>query len=51
MVYSQDPETALGEKENWALVDDLDTAEGAVTFTCFQEKPTLALTVQMEVNR
>jgi hypothetical protein len=41
----------LAEKESYALVDDLDTANGSVTFTCLEEKPEVALTIQMEVNR
>ena len=41
----------LAEKEAYALVDDLDTADGSVTFTCLEGKPEIALTIQMEVNR
>lgn len=51
LVYSDDTETALAEKEAWALVDDLDTADGSVTFTCFEDKPEVSVTVQMEVHR
>lgn len=50
-VFSDDAETALSEKENWALVDDLDTADGSVTFTCFEDKPEINIVVQMEVHR
>lgn len=50
-VYSDTPETALLEKENWALVDDLETFGGSVTFTCFEEKPVVDIAVQMEVFR
>ena len=48
VVYSDNWEA---EKEAFALVDELDTADGSVTFTCFEEKPESDLTIQMEVNR
>lgn len=48
VVYSANWEA---EKEAFALVDELDTADGSVTFTCFEEKPEADLTIQMEVNR
>jgi len=50
-VYSADPDTALAEKEAFAMVDDLDTADGSVTFTCFEDKPEVNLNIQLEVNR
>ena len=33
------------------MVDDLDTADGSVTFTCFEDKPGVNIPIQMEVNR
>ena len=48
VVYSENREA---EKEAFSLVDELDTLDGSVTFTCFAEKPEVNLTLQMEVNR
>jgi len=51
VVYSDSEDTRLLEKEAYAMVDDLDTEDGYVTFTCFKNKPTVTLNIQMEVNR
>lgn len=51
VMYSGDQATKQAQKEAFALVDDLDTADGSVTFTCFEEKPEIELLIQMEVNR
>lgn len=51
VVYSSQAETALNQKEAFSMVDDLDTLDNYVIFTCFDEKPELDLTIQLEVNR
>lgn len=51
VVYSGDKDTMVAQKEAFSLVDDLDSAEGSVTFTCFEEKPGMDLTIMLEVNR
>ena len=51
LVRSGDAASKLAQKEAYALVDELDTADGSVTFTCDEEKPNVDLTIQMEVNR
>lgn len=50
-VYSEELETALLEKEAWAMVSKAETADGSITFTCFEEKPATAISLQIEVNR
>ena len=50
-VYDEDQETRLKQKEAFVLVDDLDTEDGAVIFTCFEDKPEVNIPIQMEVNR
>ena len=51
VVYAVDQDTRLSQKEAFALVDDLETANGSVTFTFFEEKPQTDLSIQLEVNR
>lgn len=51
LVYSGDLDTQLSQKEAFAMVDRLNTANGSVTFTCLEDKPEVDVTVQMEVNR
>jgi len=51
VMYSDAAQTALQEKAAFARVDDLWTAEGSVTFFCFEEAPGMDLVIQMEVNR
>ncbi len=50
-VYSTNLETALLEKEAWAMVSDAQTANGSITFSCFEDKPDTAIPIQIEVNR
>ena len=51
VVYSSVAETRLKERDAFSCIDDLDTANGSVTFTCFDEKPAVNLTIQLEVIR
>lgn len=50
-VYSTTNSTAIAQKEAWAKVSKATTASGLITFTCFEEKPTTAIPIQIEVMR
>ena len=50
-VYSSELETALAQKEAWAMVSKGETAAGTITFTCFEDKPEVEIPIQIEVNR
>jgi len=50
-VYSGDRTARLAQKEDWAKVDDLDTENSYLVFTCLEEKPSGDLTVQLELKR
>lgn len=49
--YSSNNATAIAQKEAWSKVSKAETAAGSITFTCFEEKPTAAIPIQIEVIR
>lgn len=51
IAYSGNHSDKVAQKEAFSFIDDLDTADGSVTMTCFDGKPNVDLTIQMEVNR
>lgn len=50
-VYSDVLETSLAQREAWAMVCDANTSDGAMSFRCFEELPTVDIPIQIEVNR
>ena len=48
IVYGTNKEA---EKEAFALIDELETQAGKFVFRCFGDVPSVALTIQWEVNR
>lgn len=50
-VYSTTLATALLQREAWSKVSKAEAAAGSITFTCFEEKPTAAIPIQIEVIR
>lgn len=50
-VYSDTLATAIDQKEAWEAVSKAVTADGTITFSCFEDKPTTDIPIQVEVNR
>ena len=50
-VYSDDNATAIAQKEAWGCVSKAVAANGWINFYCFEEKPTTAIPIQVEVIR
>lgn len=50
-VYSTTNATAIAQKEAWACVSKAETSANTITFTCFEEAPTTAVQIQIEVMR
>lgn len=51
MVASTANATAILQAEAWACVGKITTAANAITATCFEEKPTTAIPIQLKVVR
>ena len=47
-VYSETLETALLEKEAAAMITYWDTGAGTITFTCLEDKPTIAIPIAIK---
>lgn len=50
-VYASSFSTALAQKEAWSKVSEAVTESGKISFACFEEKPTTAIPIQIEVMR
>lgn len=50
-VYSATLSTAKAQKEAWEKVSKAVATAGGITFTCFEDKPTTNIPIQVEVNR
>ena len=50
-VYSTDNATAISQKEAWSCVSKAVAGKNTITFTCFEDKPTTAIPIQIEVIR
>lgn len=50
-VYSEDLTTAVAQMEAWNMVSRGKPSAGKITFYCFEDKPTVAIPIKVEVNR
>lgn len=50
-VYSIDYATALAEREAWNMISRATSSDGAIQFTCLEDKPSVAIPIQIEVMR
>lgn len=50
-VYDAANATAIAQKEAWNCVSKAEAAAGGIKFTCFENKPTTAIPIQIEVMR
>ena len=50
-VYDAANATAIAQKEAWSCVSKAEAAAGGIKFTCFEDKPGVAVPLQIEVMR
>jgi hypothetical protein len=43
--------TGLDEIDDWALISKIESGNGTLTFSCYEDKPTVALTANVKVVR
>lgn len=51
LIPSDDAEVALIQEEHWGFVSRGVAYDGYIVFTCYEDKPEINLTLQIEVNR
>ena len=44
-------DTALSQLEAWSCISKIETADGSITVTCFEEAPTVTIPIQLKVVR
>jgi hypothetical protein len=50
-VYSDVLDTALDQMDVWSNIGKAIAGDGTITFTCFEDKPEVAIPIQVEVHR
>lgn len=49
LLFSGDVENMINEEENFSRIRKVDSADGSLTFMCFEEKPEISLNLRVEV--
>lgn len=49
LIYTGDLENMLNEEKNFSRIRKVDSADGSLTFMCFEEKPEISLNLRVEV--
>lgn len=50
-VYDGNAATALSQRDAWSCVSQVEARSGQLVLTCLEEKPTMAISILVEVNR
>lgn len=50
-VYIGSNDAKIAQMEAWGMISDGEAGDGVIVFTCFEDKPEVAVTIQIEVNR
>lgn len=50
-IYSTDNSTAEMQEEEWGKISDIESGNGFIMFECFKDKPSVAIDIQIELNR
>jgi hypothetical protein len=51
LIPDENAPSVVAQEESWGCVSRGVTADGSITFICYEEKPEVDLHIQMEVNR
>jgi len=50
-VYNGDLESKIAQMEAWGMISEGEAGEGVIVFSCFEDKPEVEVSIQIEVNR
>lgn len=51
VVLDSSKDVALQQLETWSYISKIETADGSITVTCFEDAPTVAIPIQLKVVR